>query len=80
MNNCNICQHANINNMIFDIILSASYNGIVKVLKLLDTQNNALVGTHCPFCGELPPKINEPRHEKTGFLHMRKQRRRSASR
>ena len=23
---------------------------------------------------------NEPRHEKTGFLHMRKQRRRSASR
>ena len=22
---------------------------------------------------------NEPRHEKTGFLHMRKQRRRSAS-
>ena len=27
------------------------------------------------FCG-----IDEPRHEKTGFLHMRKQRRRSASR
>ena len=24
--------------------------------------------------------FNEPRHEKTGFLHMRKQRRRSASR
>ena len=24
--------------------------------------------------------INEPRHEKTGFLHMRKQTRRSASR
>ena len=24
--------------------------------------------------------INEPRHEKTGFLYMRKQRRRSASR
>ena len=24
--------------------------------------------------------IYEPRHEKTGFLHMRKQRRRSASR
>ena len=24
--------------------------------------------------------INEPRYEKTGFLHMRKQRRRSASR
>ena len=24
--------------------------------------------------------IKEPRHEKTGFLHMRKQRRRSASR
>ena len=24
--------------------------------------------------------INEPRREKTGFLHMRKQRRRSASR
>ena len=24
--------------------------------------------------------LNEPRHEKTGFLHMRKQRRRSASR
>ena len=25
-------------------------------------------------------KPDEPRHEKTGFLHMRKQRRRSASR
>ena len=28
----------------------------------------------------LSTSINEPRHEKTGFLHMRKQRRRSASR
>ena len=27
-----------------------------------------------------PAAANEPRHEKTGFLHMRKQRRRSASR
>ena len=26
------------------------------------------------------PLVIEPRHEKTGFLHMRKQRRRSASR
>ena len=24
-------------------------------------------------------KLHEPRHEKTGFLHMRKQRRRSAA-
>ena len=30
------------------------------------------------FCSLLNPY--EPRHEKTGFLHMRKQRRRSASR
>ena len=30
--------------------------------------------------GPLPPKVNEPRHEKTGFLHMRKQKHRSASR
>ena len=28
----------------------------------------------------LSRSINKPRHEKTGFLHMRKQRRRSASR
>ena len=29
---------------------------------------------------ETSPSASEPRYEKTGFLHMRKQRRRSASR
>ena len=28
---------------------------------------------------DVPPVANEPRYEKTGFLHMRKQRRRSAA-
>ena len=33
----------------------------------------------CPVIG-LRPTVFEPRYEKTGFLHMRKQRRRSALR
>ena len=32
------------------------------------------------FLAKRLAKINEPRHEKTNVLHMRKQRRRSASR
>ena len=38
---------------------------------------------HCLLNGRLYPKLPrtyEPRYKKTGFLHMRKQRRRSASR
>ena len=33
-----------------------------------------------PVCNELHNETYEPRHEKTNVLHMRKQRRRSASR
>ena len=37
-----------------------------------------VVLVHCNFVVHI--HLFEPRHEKTGFLHMRKQRRRSASR
>ena len=33
----------------------------------------------CPGCSESLLGTNEPRREKIGFLHMQKQRRRSAS-
>ena len=42
---------------------------------------NRYVFTECKLVVQIEISVlNEPRSEKTGFLHMRKQRRRSASR
>ena len=45
----------------------------------LDRKNRGLKFYKKPLA-LIMPLLNEPRSEKTGFLHMRKQRRRSASR
>ena len=49
----------------------------VKYKESVDGQEFGFVSNTATFQGSLGI---EPRHEKTGFLHMRKQRRRSASR
>ena len=54
-----------------------------KVLKLKQSaSHNKLVSEHQTSVGmTMSTKLtNEPHHEKTGFLHMRENRRRSASR
>ena len=59
------------------LFLSLSEKSYLKVPKFLNIKmlccNPSKIQTK-------RPKYNEPRHEKTNVLHMRKQRRRSASR
>ena len=56
-------------------------NGIISIFpycELPGLSKDQLVVTHSDFVSRFNP--NEPRRVKTGFLHLRKQRRRSASR
>ena len=53
---------------------------VKQTLKISDLESReVLISKNKGLCNELI-FIFEPRREKTGFLHMRKQRRRSASR
>ena len=48
---------------------------------MMNYQRNKIINKVDPIYFYMHPALlYEPRHEKTGFLHMRKQRRRSASR
>ena len=55
--------------------ISTCLSGTVADLDLL-----GILGGHVFWEGFSITVLYEPRYEKTGFLHMRKQRRRSASR
>ena len=61
----------------------STYNFMINVFSLAINQSHAFMDPENDL-GELGESYKvlpfEPRHEKTGFLHMRKQRRRSASR
>ena len=57
------------------VVLSTSVTWAKQSQAFLRTQVSAFTNTE--MCGVNP---YEPRREKTGFLHVRKQRRRSASR
>ena len=75
----------NVTSVLNIIILDTIYDEDEVLLALAEQlgQFTPLVGgpdhVHCLLVSS-SPKPTEPRHEKTGFLHMRKQRRRSASR
>ena len=53
---------------------------LISVLLDLEVASKILLGAQYRSAGEYSLLENEPCHEKTNILHMRKQRRRSASR
>ena len=89
MNNLTVSRHHNSVKMMLIFKMEGLdadvCKGSILLIQVSEPQSYARKTILCLGSGNMvtssdPPDTFEPRYEKTGFLHMRKQRRRSASR